>query len=221
MTRPDSTQAFGLAVEALVARADQLGLTWKLRLATVVDGVNPNNILAIYDGDSVQIRMISFVGPLPLGGRVFAIAIPPSGNYIVGVSGALLISSAGINNPGVADTTTSASYVNLAGTSSFSFTKRQTNTQIEVSMHSTCFTNIIPASVRYGVNINSTDFDVCHLLLNLNLTHHQASGVRLCPGVPAGVHTIQGRWRRTSGAGTLTRDAEDWLSISAKEVVVS
>jgi len=36
--------------------------------------------------------------------------------------------------------------------------------------------------------------------------------------VPAGVYTVQARWRRVSGAGTLTRQTSDWICLSCREV---
>lgn len=127
----------------------------------------------------------------------------------------------GINNAGASDTTTSATYVNLAGTSSFSFTKFLDSTRLLVTINTSCFVTVAATEVRYAVRINSTDFDVANFFFNPTSTHLQTSGTRIivAASVPAGAHTVQGRWRRVSGTGTLTRDAGDWLSIAVTEIL--
>ena len=83
MTTPGAESA-DLAVaqtEAIVENADKLGLTWGLRPATVV-AADP--LLATYDGDTEPISMTSMTGALSAGERVYAIRVPPSGNYIIG-----------------------------------------------------------------------------------------------------------------------------------------
>jgi hypothetical protein len=74
-------------VNALVANAKRLGLEWSIRPATVGSVGNAGNrVLAVYDGDSVYIAMISLVSKfLAAGDRIMAIAVPPAANYIIGV----------------------------------------------------------------------------------------------------------------------------------------
>lgn len=71
-------------IQSTVERAASLGLTWDLRPATVSEGSSPAAVLAVYDGDTVDISMVSMIGPLPVSTRVYVIKVPPSGNYIVG-----------------------------------------------------------------------------------------------------------------------------------------
>jgi hypothetical protein len=122
------------------------------------------------------------------------------------------------------DTTTSDTYVNLAGTgavTSVSFTKLVSTTRIRVALAGTFFTSAATTGAMFGVNIGGTDYDV------IRHSHNTAgTSIRLpfsgfafvAAGVAAGNYTVQGRWRRTAGAGTLTRDNNDWLSIEAMEV---
>jgi hypothetical protein len=73
-----------VAVAAVQAAADEgtrLGLTWQLRPGTVT---NTSPLTVIYDGDSAGISMTSMVGDIGVGQRVYAIFVPPSGNFIVG-----------------------------------------------------------------------------------------------------------------------------------------
>lgn len=80
---PEETTAF---VAAIVENAKRLGLTWTIRPATVstTDGVNA---VGTYDGDNgVLIPLINMVSA-GAGERVYVIAVPEGGNYIVGRPG--------------------------------------------------------------------------------------------------------------------------------------
>lgn len=86
MTEPLGDGAGAMAqaqVQALVANADSLGLTWQRKLATVsgYDGTTP---LAVIDGDSVPIAVIPMISSLYAGQRVYVDTVPPGGNYVVG-----------------------------------------------------------------------------------------------------------------------------------------
>lgn len=73
---------------AVASDADRLGLTWKLRPATVMDGTDPTGILLQIDGDVIPMNGYSLIGPLQAGARVMCTLVPPSGTYIVGYVGA-------------------------------------------------------------------------------------------------------------------------------------
>jgi hypothetical protein len=93
MTGPDAptsneqggTDLVQAQVQAVAANAKDLGLTWGLRPAAVSDDT-PGAVTAVYDGDSVAIAMTSLIGPLYPGQRVYAISVPPAGNYIIGIA---------------------------------------------------------------------------------------------------------------------------------------
>jgi len=70
-------------VLSIVANAQRLGLTWELLPATV-QGPGTRSVPIRYDGDTVPVTAISLVGPLVSGVRVYAMRIPPSGNFIIG-----------------------------------------------------------------------------------------------------------------------------------------
>ena len=83
MTQPDSETGDEVArIKAIQDNAERLGLTWGLRPATVTSNADP--VMARYDGDGETIAMVSMIGVLNVGQRVYAIRVPPSGNYIVG-----------------------------------------------------------------------------------------------------------------------------------------
>jgi hypothetical protein len=134
-----------------------------------------------------------------------------------------LCNPVGISLVAASDSTTSDTYVNLAGAgaTSFSFTKLATSTRIRLQMSATFFSSVTTMGPQFGVNINSVDYDVCRLSQNLPAAsvHLLATGFAYVPaGVAAGTYTVQGRWRRLVAGGTLSRDGNDWLSIEAMEV---
>jgi hypothetical protein len=103
----------GVGAQALVRNADRLGLTWTIALATIF---RDDPLEAIYDGDSVPIGMISMIGVVLVGQRVYVIKVPPSGNFICGSPD--LATTAAIADPVTAtvatsQTTASGTYVDL------------------------------------------------------------------------------------------------------------
>lgn len=75
--------------KALIANAQDLGISWNLRIATVMAMVpgplQGRTVNAVFDGDSVPITMTNMTGvELPVGTRVYVIMITTLGNFIVG-----------------------------------------------------------------------------------------------------------------------------------------
>ncbi|MFR9780148.1 hypothetical protein ACL02O_29345 [Micromonospora sp. MS34] len=83
----------GLAVpvkalaEAVLEKAIRLGLTWRLRPATVTSVAGDGTIRALHDGDTQAIRVTSMIGAVPVRARVMVLKTPPAGNHIVGLVG--------------------------------------------------------------------------------------------------------------------------------------
>ena len=81
-------------IQTVQDNARRLGLSWDLTMAKVAQssGADPTNVSVIFDSDAdsgaVTAGLISMVGVLAPGARVFVITVPPAGNYIVGVAGA-------------------------------------------------------------------------------------------------------------------------------------
>lgn len=73
-------------VEELIKHAQALGLTWNMRLATVLAPQNVNKVQATYDGDTIAIGMIAINGPYTTNDRVYVIQVPPAGNYVIGAA---------------------------------------------------------------------------------------------------------------------------------------
>lgn len=136
-----------------------------------------------------------------------------------------LASSTSINNSGPTsgqDDVAASAFEDMGGTGtlvSFSFTKRYADSKIQVSMHASCYcVNASPNNIIFGVRINAVDTPMFRIIVpNLNERRY-SSGINNITGVPAGVYTVQGRWRRESGTGTGRRDSGDWFSMAATEV---
>jgi hypothetical protein len=110
----------GLGVQSLVANAVRLGISWRWRLATVTEVISGDQVTARYDGDTADISMVSTVGTLVTGARVYVIYVPPSGNFIVGrvsawVSGQRIATSVRTTSSGTftAETVTDTVTANL------------------------------------------------------------------------------------------------------------
>lgn len=74
---------FGVGAESLVHNAGRLGLTWRLRLGTVINSV-ANFMLVRLDGDVSSITVVSMIGSRAAGTRVYVITTPPAGNFVLG-----------------------------------------------------------------------------------------------------------------------------------------
>jgi hypothetical protein len=209
---------------ALVENARKLGLVWRLVPGTVNDitaGVLTTQVPVIMDGDTNSITAFDLVGVFP-GMRVMVLAIPPSGNYIIGnYQGGPNPLAYNFNNDAVSDTTTSISFVDLAGGITISnFVKMRSDTAIEVDMRVSMTTTVANTRVGVAARIDGVDTQVTALTINPINTHTFVTGKENVLGISAGVYTIQGRWRRAAGTGTLTRNSDDWVTMAAREVLV-
>jgi hypothetical protein len=83
-TNDPAASLIGLGAQALIDNAKRLGLTWQLRLATVIEGISANQLLVRLDGDETSITAVSMIGFVSANRRVYVISVPPSGNFVVG-----------------------------------------------------------------------------------------------------------------------------------------
>lgn len=115
-------------------------------------------------------------------------------------------------------TTTSGTNATLA-TASTSLLKRSGLTRVEVDLRASCFTTLATnTEATFAVGLGGTDYDIVSHFCNPVSTHLSCSGIRYLTGIAAGTYTVTIRWRRTAGTGTLTRDANDTLSLKVREV---
>jgi len=144
---------------------------------------------------------------------------PLAGEKVSDVFLAELSSEAGISNATGAGTSTSASYANITATpSSFSFTKYGTNSRLRAQIAFDSFSTVLGTKMSVAVQILGTDYELKqHWHTNANL-YTAAVSVAYISGLPAGTYTVQVRWSRVSGTGTLTTDANGWIACSVSEV---
>jgi hypothetical protein len=84
---PDGTLPIADIVKAIIDRADELGLRWRLVPATVSEPGPNGQVRVVYDGDTEDIDAVTMIGRLPAGARVFVVVSPPAGVHVVGFMG--------------------------------------------------------------------------------------------------------------------------------------
>lgn len=198
--------------------AARLGLTWEMRPATV-QTADPCTV--IVDGDVSPIAATPLTGGVAPGMRVMTMAVPPSALYITGFYGPFGIGNSDTSanaNPGV-QTRNVGTFGNL-GTVSATFVKVASGTRIAYSFFASGFSDAAQTAVEYAINIGSTDYVTAFFFYNPANTHHTAANTgHIAAGLAAGTYTVQARWRRAIGAGTLNTDANDRVSMRLQEVV--
>lgn len=137
---------------------------------------------------------------------------------------AIIESANAITNPATtaaSDTTTSATYVNMAGTgsvTSFNFPKLLSTTKLLVWMGVGWQNGGAALSdLSVGVLVNGTDYECGRQSLNATITIGYVAGWAVITGLPAAVYSIQGRWKRRGGTGTPSRSNAEVLSMFAME----
>lgn len=73
--------------EAVLDRVLQMGITSRLRPATVVGPAMGGGFLVVMDADTTAVRVVSLVGTLPKDARVMVLMTPPAGHHVVGYLG--------------------------------------------------------------------------------------------------------------------------------------
>lgn len=121
--------------------------------------------------------------------------------------------------------TTSTSYVDMAGTSqtSITFVKRAAHTAVELQMHVSCAITVAASTlVQFAMQINGADYQVTQIRPEALNARAYGSGVdtpAALNGLAAGTYTVKARWRIAYGSGAATRYAgDDILSMAVREV---
>lgn len=196
----------------------------------MTDGADPSVIMATLDGDNTPIGMTSMIGAIPVGTRVYVFIVPPAGNFIVGLvtTAPVALNMACASLSLSAGTTTSITFVDMPGPPTLSFTKMTAASRLRVDLTGTFFSATASAGLRAGISFSgaSGDFEITGLgNTNTSLGNHvaYAGHVILDPasisgGIPAGTHTVTGRWRRNAGTGTLTLDTADIWHLCITEI---
>lgn len=125
------------------------------------------------------------------------------------------------NTPG-ADTTAGAAYSNLGVATVTTFTKRVAGSKLRIDFSCSCFTTAVTTSVQFGMDVfnssNAYQPTMARMLINTANEHTMVVGGTLLTGVAPGTYSVQPLWLRFSGAGTLTTNADDWMTYFVSEV---
>lgn len=113
--------------------------------------------------------------------------------------------------------TTSTSYTDVTGLS-VSYTKQRANSVIVVIVAATFYSTVTNDIISLGVNDGTSDHDVGGAILNPSLLHVLTAGSCAISGMSAGAKTFTARVKRTTGTGTISRNGNDFGSITAFEV---
>jgi hypothetical protein len=130
------------------------------------------------------------------------------------------LTTAGFNDDTAAATTVNAAYSNINPVR-FDFMKRFATTGVRVDLSVSCYTTTAATKPRFGldfINAPSIRRDVMEMLINTANEHTMISAQTVFSGFPAGTYTVQLLWLRVAGAGTLTINADDWVSLLVTEV---
>lgn len=115
-----------------------------------------------------------------------------------------------------------ATYGDIPGSTSFSFQKlySSTQTKLRVWLSVTARVDVTFTNSGWGVRVNGTDYDVAHNEFGTTSAHQCISGGIFITGVPAGTYTVQGRYKRDGGTGSIFVDNNDRLTVLMAEVPV-
>ena len=123
------------------------------------------------------------------------------------------------SSPAGGGTTTSATPVAWPSTAplTVTFTKLYDDSRLIAYFGGTAYINSGTAVGTWGVTINGTNYDLAKFFFNVALIHDGVSGVCApISGVPAGTYVCDLTAKVT--ANTLTNDANDFNSLSVREV---
>lgn len=117
-------------------------------------------------------------------------------------------------------TTTSATYVDITGASkAFNKYGGASDSDFLITVNLAMYSATNPSTVKIGVNINGSDYDVIIHSYNTANSHMPVpQGCVRITGLAAGVYTVKLRALRVSGTGTLNIDSNDNVLIICEEV---
>lgn len=115
---------------------------------------------------------------------------------------------------------TSGTFVDLTELAVKRFDKVYDATYVRMGVGAACVSSASSTAVRFalrftpldpGGGYTATDYNATFIYFNVTGTHLSAYSASRITGMPAGSYNVQLRWRRSSGAGSLTADQNDVL----------
>lgn len=205
-------------VQALIERAQALGLIWRLIPGTVVVASPMNNLTVRLDGEEdVAIPVLSLTGTVRAGQRVMTLQVPPSGAYIIGGFNAGLPQGNGVHVSAATQLVNNNTYIDMTGTG-FTFTKQFSGTRVKMLFLGSAFSSQPGDVIEVAFRLGTTDYSVTGYFFNINGAHLTVAGQIYYSNIPAGTYTVIGRFRLFAGVGAININASDRMSLSAEEV---
>lgn len=116
----------------------------------------------------------------------------------------------------VNDNVNVTSFTDMVDVPVLPFTKRYTDTRVNLNSNMGCFSNTVGAAVEFALQINGVDYPVGEYQWSVGM-HVPVGGFNTTPGgIPAGDYNIVARWRRIP-TGAIGINNADWYNISAEE----
>lgn len=125
---------------------------------------------------------------------------------------------------------TSGSFVDLTEFGSFEFTKNYDATFVRLQVQGSAFATGAIAKVFWalrftalegGAGYTPADISVGGMQINTLSAHIGYTSMRRVTNIPAGTYTVQLRWRRASGSGSIFADTNDSYAVEVDERVRS
>jgi hypothetical protein len=149
------------------------------------------------------------------------------------VTGSFAIPSFGyadrfVFGPGTPETTTAATFVDLAAIAPLSFTKYHDSTNVEMISSVAGYSTIASTSARWAVRLTQTSGSTPYTPADLNLNyiywstpnaHAWETVTHSVSNIPSGDYSVQVRWRRIGGTGVVTTSGDDLYAVTLREVV--
>lgn len=185
---------------------------------TVVTNVGALNGVNLVVGDTVALLGQSAVSAdgsswLALGNVMASSAV--GGLYDNGVQ---------VMGPNIGNNT--GAFVTLTG-ATFQWRKLRTNSRVLASIAISSFSSAVGLGVEFGAQLvdnaavlTSVDFALASFFFNITGAHLSCAGFRYLAAatVPAGSYTVNARFRLYAGAGTVTVDGNDRISLGFTEI---
>jgi hypothetical protein len=206
--------------ERISSRRERVTAVGTVTSRSAVSTVNTLDVAM--DGSSLALPVKQFAGVLARAGDRVGLVKFGSEWVVVGSFGRLAPESAGVALSATIGSTTSATYTPTPGAESFTFVKDWDDTKVRLRADVGCYASgAVNTAVFIGLHFAqlSTTYDVGYLMHSNLSIHNMVSGHHPgVSGIPAGTYTVGLQWKRTTGAGSLSQDMNDWISIGASEV---
>ncbi len=131
-------------------------------------------------------------------------------------AGLQVMASVQANNTGV--------FADITGVT-FTFVKTRPDSRVFLHLAGSSFTTGVATNAEFALRTTSStglpaavDNVVASFFYNVATTHLSWCGFRYLSGLPVGTYTIQGRFRLSAGAGSISFDTNDRISVAVTEM---